>query len=217
MPTSSAADAVAARLGISLYATPTGWKWFGPLLESGMVQLCGEESFGQGGDYIGEKDAIFAALYWLNILGATGMTPGQVMRGLWDEYGRMFYSQYSYEGVDADAAARIVGRMRGADLAGRNGIASLENIFYSDPATGEKSGWEGTQIKTDDGARIFFRLSGTGTSGATMRFYIEKPERDPAKFGMDNREYLSGLSARAVEIFGIREAFGEEPKKTVAI
>ncbi|MDR1008781.1 MAG: alpha-D-glucose phosphate-specific phosphoglucomutase [Rickettsiales bacterium] len=209
IPTSSAVDMVAKKLGLKSYATPTGWKWFASLLDAGMVQLCGEESFGQGGDYIREKDGIFAILYWINIMGATGKGPYELLHELWNEYGRVFYSQYSYEGVDKDKAEAVVKYAREADLIGSYGIVSQESINYRDPATGEVSRNQGIQLVTGDGSRIFMRLSGTGTVGATLRLYIEKHEKHAYKFDMPTCEYLAPLRENTARIFRIGKYFGD--------
>ena len=220
IPTSSAVDLVADKLGVDCYRTPTGWKYFSSLLDAGMISLCGEESFGQGGDYIREKDAMFAILYWLNILGSTGKTIEELMRELWAENGRVFYSQYSYEGVDKAKAEALVEYIKRADIAGKKYsgalIKSKEDLNYTDPATGEVASNVGIEIFTDNGMRIFFRLSGTGTVGATLRFYVEKYETDSAKFALDLHEYMREAYILVDEIFKIAENFpGAE--KTIAI
>ena len=215
-PTSSALDAVARDLGIPVYATPTGWKFFVTLLDAGKISLCGEESFGQGGDYVREKDGLFAVLFWLSILAGTGKTVHEVMWDLWREHGRMFYSQYSYDVSDKEAAAKLKADMEGASLVGwvfgGHGIASHETFDYVDPVNGEESRSQGVQITTDTGVRIFFRLSGTGTVGATMRFYIEKHEIDEAKFSMTGQEYLKDVYALVEEIFQLKSRFGDDLK-----
>ncbi|MDR1477008.1 MAG: alpha-D-glucose phosphate-specific phosphoglucomutase [Rickettsiales bacterium] len=220
LPSSSAVDLAAERIGAECYRTPTGWKFFATLLDAGMISLCGEESFGQGGDYIREKDAIFAILFWLNIMAATGETPAQILRGLWDENGRVFYSQYSYEGVDKAKAETLVEYIKGADLTGKKfgafAIKSKENFRYVDPVDGSVSDNQGVQIFTENGVRIFFRLSGTGTVGATLRFYVEKYESDPSKFGLDLHEYMRDAYILVDEIFRIGDNF-PDAKKTVAI
>ncbi|MDR3126556.1 MAG: alpha-D-glucose phosphate-specific phosphoglucomutase [Rickettsiales bacterium] len=199
LPTSSALDLVAAREGFGVYATPTGWKWFASLLDAGMISLCGEESFGQGGDYIREKDGMFAVLYWLNVMGATGLSLEELASEMWEENGRVFYSQYSYEGVDKAGADRLVG------FAAKN----FEAFDYTDPATGEIAKSQGFQTEVG-GVRVFFRLSGTGTVGATLRFYIEKLEGDRSKFGLTAREYLKDAYGAVADIFRLKEFFGKD-------
>ncbi|MDR2770255.1 MAG: alpha-D-glucose phosphate-specific phosphoglucomutase [Rickettsiales bacterium] len=208
LPTSSAVDLVAEDLGLAHFATPTGWKWFVSLMDAGLAQLCGEESFGQGGDHIREKDAIFAVLYWLNMMGATGKTPRELVHDMWAKYGRTFYSQYSFGGVDRDKAEQMMIRAASDNIAGKFGVSGQEVFNYTDPATGEKSDNQGVQFFTEDNARIFARLSGTGTKGATVRLYVEKHERDSSKFSMPNREYLADICDRANKIFRIEENFG---------
>jgi phosphoglucomutase len=198
LPTSSALDLVAEREGFPVYTTPTGWKWFASLLDAGKISLCGEESFGQGGDYIREKDGMFAVLYWLNILGATGLSLEELAREMWGESGRVFYSQYSYEGVDKAAADRLV------EFASKN----FEAFDYADPVTGEVAKSQGFQTFAD-GVRVFFRLSGTGTVGATLRFYIEKVEADRSKFDLTAREYLHDAYGAVENIFRLKEFFGD--------
>ncbi|MDR1476829.1 MAG: alpha-D-glucose phosphate-specific phosphoglucomutase [Rickettsiales bacterium] len=220
IPTSSAVDIVAQKLGVECYKTPTGWKYFSSLLDAGMISLCGEESFGQGGDYIREKDAMFAILFWLNIMAATGKTPAELCAELWAENGRVFYTQYSYEGVDKVRAEALVEYIKGADLAGRSyggvAIKSKEDLKYVDPATGDVASNVGVEIFTGNGVRIFFRLSGTGTVGATLRFYVEKYESDQAKFALDLHEYMREAYILVDGIFKIGENFpGAE--RTVAI
>ena len=220
IPTSSAVDMVAQKLGVKCYKTPTGWKYFSSLLDAGMISLCGEESFGQGGDYIREKDAIFAILYWLNILAATGKTIEELMRELWEENGRVFYSQYSYESVDKAKAEALVEYIKAADISGKEFggvlIKSKDDLSYVDPATGEAASDVGVEMFTSNGMRVFFRLSGTGTVGATLRLYVEKYEGDKSKLGMDLREYMREAYILVDDIFKIGEYF-PDAEKTIAI
>ena len=165
IPTSSAVDKVAKEMGLDVYNTHTGWKFFASLLDAGKINLCGEESFGQGGDYIREKDGIFAILFWLNILAITGKSVEELVREMWNENGRIFYSQYSYEGVDKEKATKLWEDMKAIDLDGKKygnfEIAKKEVFDYTDPVNGEVSKAQGVQILTKDNVRIFFRLSGT--------------------------------------------------------
>lgn len=213
IPTSSAVDLVAEKMGLDIYKTPTGWKFFANLLDADKINLCGEESFGQGGDYIREKDGIFAILFWLNILAKTGKTVAELVREMWNENGRYFYSQYSYEGVDKEKAEAIIKKMQQAEIDGKKysdfTIKTKEIFNYIDPVTGEESKNQGIQIFTTDGTRIFSRLSGTGTVGATMRFYIEKYENDKSKFEVDVMEYLKDTFKLVEDIFEIKENFGD--------
>lgn len=216
IPTSSAVDKVAKEMGLDVYNTPTGWKFFASLLDAGKINLCGEESFGQGGDYIREKDGIFAILFWLNILAITGKSVEELVREMWNENGRIFYSQYSYEGVDKEKATKLWEDMKAIDLDGKKygnfEIAKKEVFDYTDPVNGEVSKAQGVQILTKDNVRIFFRLSGTGTVGATIRLYIEKYESDSSKFSMSAREYLKDIYVLVDEILGIKEIFGADVK-----
>jgi phosphoglucomutase len=220
LPTSSAVDLVAKKMGLKCHCVPTGWKWFASLLDADMISLCGEESFGQGGDYIREKDAMFAILFWLNILAATGKTVGELMEELWRDFGRTFYTQYSYEGVDATRAAELCEYIRTANLEGAQfgaaKIKSKRELTYEDPASGATASNVGTEILTTDGTRIFFRLSGTGTVGATLRFYAEKFEQDPTKFTTDSREYMREAVAATDALFKIPNLFPNAPK-TIAM
>lgn len=213
IPTSSAVDKVAEDLGIDVYKTPTGWKFFASLLDANRINLCGEESFGQGGDYIREKDGIFAILFWLNILAKTGKTVREIVTEMWNENGRYFYSQYSYEGVDKAKAEGIVEKMYHRDIDGEsfgNFTVSKKEIFnYVDPVSGEESKNQGIQIFTTDGTRIFARLSGTGTVGATIRLYIEKFENDKSKFDIPVIDYLADVFKLVDEIFEIKQNFGD--------
>lgn len=212
IPTSSAVDKVADKMGINVYNTPTGWKFFATLLDAKKINLCGEESFGQGGDYIREKDGIFAILFWLNILAKTGKSVAEIVKEIWSENGRIFYSQYSYEGVDKEKAEAIWEKMKTISIDGKMygkfEIASKEVFDYKDPVTSEVSKAQGVQIFTTDGIRIFFRLSGTGTVGATMRLYIEKYEDNPEKFNLSAKDYLKDVYVLVDEILGISETFG---------
>ena len=213
IPTSSSVDMVAEKMGLDVYKTPTGWKFFASLLDAGKINLCGEESFGQGGDYIREKDGIFAILFWLNILAKTGKTVSQIVNEMWDENGRIFYSQYSYEGVDKEKANQLWENMKVINIDGMKygnfEIAKKEVFDYEDPVNGEISKAQGVQIFTTDGIRIFFRLSGTGTVGATIRLYIEKYEKDSSKFQLPAIEYLKDIYILVDEILGIKETFGD--------
>ena len=213
IPTSSAVDRVANKMGLDVYNTPTGWKFFASLLDAGKINLCGEESFGQGGDYIREKDGIFAILFWLNILACTGKSIEELVREMWNENGRIFYSQYSYEGVDKEKANALWKNMKTVQIDGKkygDFVIKNKTVFdYVDPVNGEISKAQGVQILTEDNVRIFFRLSGTGTVGATIRLYIEKYENDSSKFVLSAREYLKNIYALVDEILGIKEMFGD--------
>ena len=212
-PTSSAVDLVAKKMGIDVYKTPTGWKFFSSLLDAGRINLCGEESFGQGADYIREKDGIFAILFWLNILAKTGKTVAEIVREMWDENGRVFYTQYSYEGVDKDVASNMILEMTNADINGMEfagmTVADKTVFEYTDPVTGEHVSGQGIQIITDNGVRVFCRLSGTGTVGATVRFYVEKFEADKAQFERPVTDYLQDAFRFVDAVFKFSSRFGD--------
>jgi phosphoglucomutase len=175
MPTSRAADRVAEALGVGCYETPTGWKFFGNLLDSGRITLCGEESFGAGSDHVREKDGLWAVLYWLNMLAARGESVGDIVRGHWRRFGRDLYCRHDYEGLDQKAADGLIQRLRdiaprlaGAEVEGLR-VTAADDFAYTDPVDGATSRHQGVRVLFGDGARIVYRLSGTGTSGATLR------------------------------------------------
>jgi phosphoglucomutase len=216
MPTSAAVDRVAQALGIRCYETPTGWKFFGNLLDAGMITLCGEESAGTGSDHVREKDGLWAVLFWLNILAVRGESVEAILRDHWRRFGRNFYSRHDYEGVDSAAAkglmahlseslARLPGQAFG-DLI----VASADDFAYSDPVDHSVSTGQGIRIGFTEGSRIVFRLSGTGTEGATLRVYLESFEPDPARHGAKTQEALQALIAAADEIAGIVRRTGRE-------
>jgi phosphoglucomutase len=214
MPTSRAADRVAGALGIACYETPTGWKFFGNLLDAGMATLCGEESFGTGSDHVREKDGLWAVLLWLDILAARRAPVADIMRDHWARHGRHYYSRHDYEEVDAEAAARLIGDLR-AQLGGlaRKTFGDLEvehadDFAYHDPVDGSTSEHQGIRVLFADGARIVYRLSGTGTAGATLRVYLEAFEPDPKKHDRDPQEALRPLIAVADTIAGIKQRTG---------
>jgi phosphoglucomutase len=209
MPTSAAADIVAKSLGIPCYETPTGWKFFGNLLDAGKVTLCGEESYGTGSDHVREKDGLWAVLFWLNILAATGQSVEQLVRAHWAQHGRNFYSRHDYEAIDTTAANTLMAKLReqlpqlaGQSLDGQQ-VAIADDFAYTDPIDGSVATKQGVRIIFADGSRIVFRLSGTGTQGATLRVYLEKYERDPARHNVPTQEALASLIATAERIAGI--------------
>ena len=214
MPTSAALDRVAAALGVPCFETPTGWKFFGNLLDAGQVTLCGEESAGTGSDHLREKDGLWAVLFWLDILAARGMSVEQVLRDHWQRYGRNYYSRHDYEGVDSAAANALIVQLRAslATLPGRviDGatIASADDFAYTDPVDGSVSTAQGIRIGLQDGSRIVFRLSGTGTVGATLRVYLERFEPDATRHGIDTQLALAPLIALADRLAGIRQHTG---------
>jgi phosphoglucomutase len=201
MPTSRAADRVAAALKIGCYETPTGWKFFGNLLDAGMITLCGEESAGTGSDHVREKDGVWAVLLWLNILAARRQPVREIVLSHWKRYGRDFYSRHDYEEVDAAAADRLMGDLRArlASLAGSriggSEIAAADDFAYHDPVDGSTSRNQGIRIMLADGARIVYRLSGTGTAGATLRIYLERFEPRAERHSEETQVALADLIA----------------------
>ena len=206
MPTSAALDKVAQKKGWSAYETPTGWKFFGSLMDADKITFCGEESFGAGSNHIREKDGLWAILYWLNILAKTNLSIAQVVQNHWREYGRHYYSRHDYEGVPSEAAAKVFEKLKEslASLAGQTfgelKVAMADEFSYTDPVTGETSAHQGIRILFENDARIIFRLSGTGTSGATIRIYFEKYEPDTAKQNDDSQHALQTLINAALQI-----------------
>ena len=215
MPTSAAADRVAAALGIPCYETPTGWKFFGSLLDAGRITLCGEESFGTGSDHVREKDGLWAVLFWLNVLARRpGESVEQIVRAHWARYGRNYYTRHDYEAVPSDAAAGVMEAVRGqlAALAGTTlggrVVATADDFSYTDPVDGSVSAHQGLRVLFADGSRIIFRLSGTGTEGATLRLYIEAFEGDPARQDQDTQTALAPLVAAALALGALPERTG---------
>jgi len=214
MPTSQAVDRVAARLGIPCFETPTGWKFFGNLLDAGKITLCGEESFGTGSDHLREKDGLWAVLFWLNIIATRGETVAEIVQQHWHQYGRDYYTRHDYEAIASDAAQSLVDSLRkrlgslGGQVFGNYEIELADDFAYTDPVDGSHSGQQGVRILMHGGARIVYRLSGTGTDGATLRVYIESHETDPAKQEADPQVALAELIALASDIAGIEQYTG---------
>jgi phosphoglucomutase len=210
MPTSQAADRVAERLGIELFETPTGWKFFGNLLDAGKATLCGEESFGTGSDHVREKDGLWAVLFWLNLLAVRRESVQEIITGHWRSYGRNYYSRHDYEAVDADGAGQLMDALRNANgsLPGKRygdyEVAFTDDFSYTDPVDGSISEHQGIRIGFTDGSRMVFRLSGTGTEGATLRLYLERYEPDPERQSLDAQEALSELIRIGEDIARIR-------------
>ncbi|ESY81465.1 phosphoglucomutase [Mesorhizobium sp. LNHC221B00] len=221
MPTSGAADRVAEKLGIGIYETPTGWKFFGNLLDAGMATICGEESAGTGSNHVREKDGLWAVLLWLNILAARGESCKQVVTEHWAAYGRNYYSRHDYEEVESDRANALVDELRAklGSLAGTNvrglKIANADDFAYHDPVDGSTSEHQGIRVLFEGGSRVVFRLSGTGTSGATLRVYIERYEPDKARHDLDTQEALADLIAAADDIAGIKSHTGRNKPSVI--
>ncbi len=209
MPTSRAADRVARARGIGFYETPTGWKFFGSLLDDGRITLCGEESAGTGSNHVREKDGLWAVLLWLNILAATGQRADDLVRAHWREFGRDYYARHDYEEVDTDDADALMTALRAslADLPGRRveglTIASADEFRYVDPVDGSVAERQGIRINFEEDARIVFRLSGTGTAGATLRVYLEQYESAQDRHDLDVRQVLAPVAAAARAIADI--------------
>ena len=216
MPTSAAADRVAEKLGVPCFETPTGWKFFGNLMDAGKVTLCGEESFGTGSSHVREKDGLWAVLFWLNILAKRHLSVEQILLQHWAEYGRNVYSRHDYEALPSDIAADIMAHLKGrfgelpGQVFGDYRVKFCDDFSYTDPIDGSVSTGQGLRIGMDDGSRIVFRLSGTGTEGATLRIYLEAFEPDPARQGADAQISLAPLIAIADELSQLRQRTGRE-------
>ncbi len=214
MPTSAAADRVAEKLGIEMHETPTGWKFFGNLLDAGRVTICGEESSGTGSNHVREKDGLWAVLLWLNILAARQQSVDEIVTDHWATYGRNYYTRHDYEEVDSAAANALMDTLRGKlpGLAGQvidgREIAYADDFTYHDPVDGSSSAKQGIRIGFADGSRIVLRLSGTGTVGATLRLYLERYEPPHGQHDIDTQQALAPLIAIADQLAGIRERTG---------
>ena len=216
MPTSQAVDRVASKLGLPAYETPTGWKFFGNLLDDNKITLCGEESFGTGSDHVREKDGLWAVLFWLNILAEKNQTVHAVVMKHWLEYGRNYYTRHDYEAVETELVNKLFNRLE-AKLPKLNGysigkrkIQTADNFTYHDEIDGSISENQGIRCVFEDGARIIFRRSGTGTSGATLRLYVEHFESDAARFDLETQEVLKELLEIADDIAQIKVTIGRK-------
>jgi phosphoglucomutase len=221
MPTSTAVDRVAKALGIACFETPTGWKFFGNLLDAGQVTLCGEESYGTGSSHVREKDGLWAVLFWLNLLAVTGKSVETLVRELWSAHGRCVYSRHDYEGIPIDRADALMAGLRAAlpTLAGSTvagcPIALADDFAYTDPVDGSVSQKQGIRVILADGSRVVFRLSGTGTEGATLRVYLERHEPDATRHDIEAQTALQPLIALAESLAHIRAATGmDQPSVT---
>jgi len=216
MPTSQAADRVADALGISCFETPTGWKYFGNLMDANLVTLCGEESYGTGSHHIREKDGLWAVLFWLNLLAARKQSVNDIVREHWARFGRNYYSRHDYEAVDAVAADGLMAALReklpalAGQTLGSYRVAVADDFEYTDPVDGSVSTRQGIRIAMVDGSRIVFRLSGTGTEGATIRLYLERYEADPARHDIDTQDALAELIVIADSIAELRQRTGRD-------
>lgn len=216
MPTSAAVDRVAQSLGIPCYETPTGWKFFGNLMDANKVTLCGEESFGTSSDHVREKDGLWAVLFWLNILASKRQSVEQVVKQHWLQFGRNVYSRHDYEDLPLEAANGLIAHVRDSfatlmgQTFGRYTIQACDDFTYTDPIDGSLSANQGTRILFEDGSRIVLRLSGTGTEGATLRIYLETFESDTAKHHMDAQEALREMIQIASQISELKQRTGRE-------
>jgi phosphoglucomutase len=206
MPTSRAVDRVADIMGIKCYETPTGWKFFGTLLDAGKVTLCGEESAGTGSDHVREKDGLWAVLLWLNILAETQKSVSDLMTDLWITYGRCYYSRLDYENVKTANANTLIDSLRDklGDLVGKSIegliVKSADEFSYTDPVDHTKSPAQGVRIEFEGGSRAVFRLSGTGTQGATIRLYLEQLQTDPNRLQDDPVDVLQNVRTAALTV-----------------
>jgi phosphoglucomutase len=209
MPTSGAVDRVAAAKGIACFETPTGWKFFGNLLDTGQITLCGEESAGTGSDHIREKDGLWAVLMWLNIIAVTGQSVADLMAAHWRTYGRNYYSRHDYEDVDSAVAALLITDLRGQldSLPGQSfaglTVTDADDFAYADPVDHSVSTGQGLRLHFAGGARAVLRLSGTGTSGATLRVYLEQLVTAPGDLHLDAGYVLAPLAAAVEAVAGI--------------
>jgi phosphoglucomutase len=216
MPTSQAADRVAEKLGIDCYETPTGWKFFGNLLDADKITICGEESFGTGSNHVREKDGLWAVLFWLNILAQRQQSVEEIVVEHWKTYGRNFYSRHDYEGVDSAKANELMEGVRSQfpNLPGQKlgdyTVDYADDFSYTDPIDGSISQAQGLRIGFTDGSRMVFRLSGTGTQGATLRLYLESYEPDAAKHLVDPQVALKPLIDLADEVAKIKALTGRD-------
>ncbi len=216
MPTSAAADRVARALNLPCYETPTGWKFFGNLMDAGKVTLCGEESFGTGSSHVREKDGLWAVLFWLNILAVRKQPVEAVVREHWAKYGRNFYSRYDYETLPTEAANGVMQHLRASfatltgNQFGKYAVQMCDDFSYIDPVDGSVSKGQGVRVLFTDGSRIVYRLSGTGTEGATLRVYLEAYEADVSRHHLDAQEALKDLIAVALQLSELKARTGRE-------
>ncbi|TXH93429.1 MAG: alpha-D-glucose phosphate-specific phosphoglucomutase [Pseudorhodobacter sp.] len=221
MPTSAAADRVAGALGIASFETPTGWKFFGNLMDAGRATLCGEESFGTGSDHVREKDGLWAVLLWLNILAVRGQSVAEIMAGHWARFGRNYYSRHDFEAIPTDKADAMMAALRGqlASLPGRvvegMTIEAADDFAYTDPVDGSVSKGQGVRVIFEGGARFVMRLSGTGTEGATLRLYLERYAPGPGGLDLDPQEALAPVIRAAEGLADIQGFTGRKAPDVV--
>jgi phosphoglucomutase len=206
MPTSRALDAVARELDLPCYETPTGWRYFCNLLESGRIGLCGEESFGTGSSHAREKDGLWAVLFWLNLLACRKEPVPEIAAAHWRRFGRHYFQRHDYQIADAAIGDDVLKGLRSrldrlpGQRHGSARIGAADEFNYRDPVDGSEVRAQGIRVFLDDDSRIVYRLSGTGTSGATLRIYLEKLERDHARLALDPGEVLAPLGTLAAEL-----------------
>jgi phosphoglucomutase len=214
MPTSQAADQVAKKMGIDSYETPTGWKFFGNLMDADKVTLCGEESFGTGSNHVREKDGLWAVLFWLNILAARQQSVEAIVTEHWQTYGRNYYSRHDYEAIETEAANQVMDGLREKITTlkdtqlGQFTVSYSDDFCYTDPVDNSVSEHQGIRIGFTDGSRMVFRLSGTGTSGATLRVYYESYETDPARMNQDTQEALKDIISLSLQVSDLQNLTG---------
>ena len=214
MPTSQAVDRVAAKLGIPCFETPTGWKYFGNLLDAGKITLCGEESFGTSSDHVREKDGLWAVLFWLNLLAVRRTSVAEILQRHWAEFGRNVYARHDYEEIDSGAATLLMANLHQSlpnlpgSTHGRYTVEIADDFTYVDPVDGSEAHNQGVRILFTDGSRFVVRLSGTGTLGATLRVYLERYEPNPARHSIDSQTALSDLIEIAESIIQIKSFTG---------
>lgn len=207
MPTSTAADRVAAELGVPLYETPTGWKFFGNLMDAGMCTICGEESFGTGSNHIREKDGLWAVLCWLSILAHTGRPVSEIVQAHWQCYGRSYYQRHDFEALDPNAATDMLSDLRAklpnlsATIGGQK-IVKADDFAYTDPVDGSTTTSQGVRLILEGGSRVVLRLSGTGTAGATLRMYLESYHRD---YEQPVDSILAPLASDTITLIGLEK------------
>ena len=221
MPTSQAPDKVAEKMGINCHETPTGWKFFGNLLDQDQITLCGEESFGSGSNHVREKDGLWAVLFWLNLIAERDEAVEDIVRSHWAEYGRHYYSRHDYEAIPTEAANAVMNRLRaqfdtlpGTELGGRT-ITIADDFSYTDPIDGSISRNQGIRIIFDDSSRVVFRLSGTGTEGATLRVYLEKYEPEIKRHDLDVQDALADLIQVAEQLGSIQALTAMDEATTI--
>ncbi len=214
MPTSAAVDVVAKELGIDCFETPTGWKFFGNLLDAGKISLCGEESFGTGSNHVREKDGLWAVLFWLQILAVRRCSIAEIMAEHWKRFGRHYYSRHDYEAVASDAAHGLYDRLEsmlpsliGQAFAGRK-ISTADNFSYTDPVDGSVTTGQGLRILLDDSSRVAVRLSGTGTKGATIRVYLESYVPSSGDLNQDPQVALAEMISAINDLAEIKQRTG---------